>query len=348
MQFIETLRELESLFQAGFERNEESLDEFGKTKSTQLKAYLVESNLAIESIASPLSNGIWHRLESSNWYSIRDASSPNSIFLDTSRERIWVLYSLIDAQKSDNFINKWIKDTRGLDKCWLSRNQLLHWGDLGDGWTERGIGIKFFDGLSPEENAGSLSFKAWYGVNRDIPGLSDLILNAKNNFAIASTRWQKRSQDGISLSVEWYSNGKITINRATDVDEVLMWIGEMADRYTESLMYATSLRDSNMGAFEIDFTQEIDLDAFSNTVSKGRGNMNLWLIEMEKSREFRRFKGVDLHTWDRILLDVGLDYVYLTVPGDGCINAAPRLAVTQGEDNAGKASIYHDGEEVFA
>jgi hypothetical protein len=103
-----------------------------------------------------------------------------------------------------------------------------------------------------------------------------------------------------------------------------------------------------MGAFEIDFTQGIDLDAFSDTVSKGRGNMNLWLIEMEKSPDFRRYKGVDLHTWDRILLDVGLDYVYLTVPGDGCINAAPRLAVTQGEDNAGKAAIYHDGEEVFA
>jgi hypothetical protein len=348
MQFIETLRELESLFQAGFERNEESLDEFGKTKSTQLKAYLVESNLPINNIPCPTITDIWHKLESSNWYSIRDASSPNSLFLDTSRGRIWVLYSLMDAQKSDYLINKWVKDTRCLDKCWLSRNQLLHWENLSNGWIERGIGIKFSDGLSPEETAGNLSFKAWYGVNRNIPGLSSLIQNAKNDFAIASTRWQKRSEDGGSLSVEWYSNGKVTINRATNVDEVLMWVGEMADRYTESLMHATDLRNSNMGAFEIDFTQGIDLDAFSDTVSKGRGNMNLWLIEMEKSPDFRRYKGVDLHTWDRILLDVGLDYVYLTVPGDGCINAAPRLAVTQGEDNAGKAAIYHDGEEVFA
>jgi len=90
------------------------------------------------------------------------------------------------------------------------------------------------------------------------------------------------------------------------------------------------------------------LDVFSATVTKGQGAMKLWLAEIEACQDFRRFKGVDLHTWDRILLDVGPDYVYLTVPGKGCVNAAPRLAVVQGEDNAGRASIYHDGTEVFA
>ncbi len=76
--------------------------------------------------------------------------------------------------------------------------------------------------------------------------------------------------------------------------------------------------------------------------------MNLWLVEVEAEPDFRRFKGIDLHTWDRVLLDVGPNFVYLTIPGSGCVNGAPRLAVVQGEDNSGKASIYHDGVEVFA
>ena len=109
----------------------------------------------------------------------------------------------------------------------------------------------------------------------------------------------------------------------------------MADRYEEALLEATNLRNSTMAPFEIDFTQTIDLDAFSSTVSKGKGDMNLWLIEIEHYEDFRRFKGIDLHTWDRVLLDVGLDHAYLTIPGEGCVNAAPRLAVVQGEDNAG-------------
>jgi hypothetical protein len=132
-----------------------------------------------------------------------------------------------------------------------------------------------------------------------------------------------------------------------DVDEVLIWISEMANRYEDSLHEATILRNSTMAPFELNFTQEIDLESFSNTVAKGKGEMNLWLVETEHETDFRRFKGVDLHTWDRILLDVGLDYAYLTIPGEGCVNSAPRLAVVQGEDNAGVTSIYHDGTEVF-
>jgi hypothetical protein len=113
------------------------------------------------------------------------------------------------------------------------------------------------------------------------------------------------------------------------------------------LLEATGLRNSKIAPFEIDFTEKIDLNSFSATVANGKGDMKLWLVETETYEDFRRFKGVDLHTWDRVLLDVGLDYAYLTIPGLGCVNAAPRLAVTQGEDNAGVTSIYHDGVEVF-
>lgn len=75
--------------------------------------------------------------------------------------------------------------------------------------------------------------------------------------------------------------------------------------------------------------------------------MKLWLVEIESGDDFKRFKGIDLHTWDRVLLDVGLDFAYLTVPGKGCVNAAPRIATIQGENSAGRTSICHDGVEIF-
>ena len=108
---------------------------------------------------------------------------------------------------------------------------------------------------------------------------------------------------------------------------------------------ATELRDNKMAAFELGFGQQIDLDAFKQTVEQERGSMRLWLLETESQHDFRRFRGVDLHTWDRMLLDVGTDFAYLTVPGKGCVNAVPRLAALQGIDNAGKTSILFDGEE---
>ncbi len=346
MRPVHSLRDLKELLQAGFESNEESLETFGKTYSTQLKAYLIESNKPTpNSLRSPL--GSWNKIDPTGWYSNQDAELSNTLFLDSTRDRVWILYSLLDATASDFMFENWINNTSGLDKCWLSRGHLLHWEKL-SGWSRRGMGLRFSDGLSPEDNAGNFSLKAWHGANRYVEGLDEILKLAQDKFAIYSVRFQKRSGGSISISAEWYSNGKITINRAADVDEVLISVAEMANRYADSLKDATELRDRTLAPFEIDFSQSIDLDAFSGTVTKGIGDMHLWLVEVESEPDFRRFKGVDLHTWDRVLLDVGPDFVYLNIPGKGCVNGAPRLAVVQGEDNSGKASIYHDGVEIFA
>lgn len=267
--------------------------------------------------------------------------------MDATRERVWIIYSIMDASESDMYVDKWIKGRKGLDRCWLSRKQLLRWENT-ESWTRRGMGLRFSDGLSPEDEQGNFSLKAWHGAGKYIADIENILDKAKEQFAIYAARWQKRVNGSVSISAEWYSNGKVTINRATDVDEVLATIGEVANRYSDSLKYATNLRDTTMAAFEIDFTQKIDLEAFSNIVASGIGEMRLWMVETEVHSDFRRFKGVDLHTWDRVFLDVGTDFAYLTIPGEGCVNAAPRIATIQGEDNAGKTTVYHDGVEVFA
>ncbi len=348
MREIKTLGDLKERLQAGFENNEESLELFGKTYSKQLKAYLIESNLSPENAGCP--EGNWQKLDDSvGWYGNKDGNFPSTLFLDSTRERVWILYSLMDATESDLTIDKWInpENRKGLDRCWLSRNHLMHWEKMG--WSPRGLGLKFSDGLSQdEENAAYFSLKAYYGASHYIEGLDEVLEKAKEKFAMYSARWQKRNEGSVVLSTEWYSNGKATINRALDVDEALISVAEMANRYADSLKEATKLREKTMGAFELDFSQEIDLDAFSKKVATGTGEMKLWLVETESDDDFRRFRGVDLHTWDRILMDVGPDFAYLTVPGKGCINAAPRIATIQGEDNAGNTSIYHDGVEIFA
>lgn len=344
----QTITEMKNLWQAGFEGNEESLSLFGATYSTQLKASLIETNLNLCDLPCPSGYGRWKSLGVPNWHVNDGGNSPGSLFLDSTRERVWIIYSLLDASESDATISRWINSIHGLDRCWLSRHQLMYYGRL-ESWIERGIGLKFSDGLTPEEEAGNFSLKAWYGgATRQLQGLDDVLNIAKEKFAIYSTRWQKMNGGSVSISAEWYSSGEVTINHAIDVDEVMLSISDMANRYEDAILEATKLRDSKMGAFELDFTQKIDLDAFAQTVSMGRSSMNLWLVETESERDFKRFRGVDLHTWDRVFMDIGADYAYLTVPGKGCVNAAPRIATVQGEDNAGKTSIYFDGVEMFA
>ncbi|MDI6720568.1 MAG: hypothetical protein QMD46_13260 [Methanomicrobiales archaeon] len=342
---VKTFAELKDRIQAGLEDNDQSLSRSGDTYSTQLKAYLIESNLPVTDVTCPV--GQWGVLDAQHWYANRGGGAPGSLFLDTTRERVWILYSLLGAGESDTILNKWITDVHGLDRCWLSRNQMLHLAKV-EGWHQKGLGLKFSDGLSPEEDAGNFSLKAWYGANQHLQGIDDILNRAKEQFAIYSSRWQKIENGTVRISAEWYSNGKVTINKAEDVDEVFLFVSEMANRYEDAIQEATNLRNNTLGAFELNFARPIDLDAFSKTVSMGKGRMNLWLVEVEGESDFRRFKGLDLHTWDRILMDVGPDYAYLTIPNQGCVNAAPRIATIQGEDNAGKTSIYFNGDELFA
>ncbi len=125
MREIKTLSDLKERLQAGFENNEESLEQYGKTYSTQLKAYLIESNLSPKDAECP--KGKWEKLDDSvGWYGNKDEDLSNTLFLDSTRNRVWIIYNLMDATESDFFMDKWL-ERKGLDRCWLSRNHLLHW-----------------------------------------------------------------------------------------------------------------------------------------------------------------------------------------------------------------------------
>jgi len=344
---IQSFAEMKHLFQTGLEGNKESLMLFGATYSKQLKAYLIESNLFLKNVLTTPDGGHWVKLDVNNWYVNSGGDLPGTLFLDTSRKRVWILYSLMKAKESDDKISRWISDNQGLDKCWLSHNHLMHFQKSGS-WIEKGIGLNFSDGLTPKQDAGKFSLKAWYGLKEPVPGVNEFLALAKEKIAINSIRWQKRSGGSVKITEEWYSNGKVTVNQAEDAEEVMISISEIANRYEDALFVATDNRDKKLCAFELNFTKTLDLDAFSEAVAMGKSGMNLWLIEIESSSDFKRFKGVDLHTWDRVFMDVGLDYAYLTIPGNGCVNAAPRIATVQGEDNAGRTSIFFDGVEMFA
>ncbi len=335
---------MKSLFQNVFERNEDSLEEYGKTFESQLKTYLVECTGVPRSVLQSLST--WQPLDTPNWYVATSTEFKNKIFADFSDEGVLRIFSFLDAAKSDSVIEGWVEATRGLDFCWLTKGQLFAW-NRHENWFQRGIGLRFEDGLSREEDAGNFSLKAWHGASTLIPGLDEVMKKAEAQFAVSSVRWTKRIEGKTVITAEAYNNGKLTINSAADVDEVLNFSFATAEKYRTALHGARQRRDEDMAPFELKFTQKIDPSAFSETVMNGKGPMKLWLIEIESSDDYRTYRGVDMHTWDRVFLDLGPDYAYLTIPGAGCVNAAPRLATIQGENNSGLTQIFHNGEEIF-
>ena len=164
-----------------------------------------------------------------------DQDLSRQFFLDAQDKRVWKVYTMLRVNNADSYIENWIRKTRGLDNCWLTRRHLLQWEGKA-GWKSRGVEIRFDDGLADSEHATSFSLKAWHGTTERIPDLFDLIADAQEK----STRYiasdgKRRSGDGVAIVMEWYNNGKVTINRAADVDEVFAAVTQMSSRYADGL-----------------------------------------------------------------------------------------------------------------
>lgn len=327
----------------------DSDDEY-EISGRSLKAYMIESHKKITDVCIDNFQN-WRKFEDADgWYyttEINNDSSKNKNYfvVDATSNRVWIFYTTISVKDADKIIKKLVKSTTNLDFCWLSRGILSSFKNK-IGWKEKGIGLKYRDILADSDDRDTLSIKAWYGSNK-LFDWEKFIGKAKENVSVSSIRWKKIIDDELRITSEWYNYGKVTIGQSADIDETIFTIKSIAKKYEDSLNYATKLRDETFGAFELNFSKNIDLDAFSDVVLQGKTALNLWLTETSSEKGFKRFKGVDMHTWDVVFLDMAEDYAYLTIPGNGCVNAVPRMAAIQSEYTSGKTDLYFNGDEIF-
>jgi len=346
-----SLRDFKDLVQASFSNTLDELDEgdgafFDYSKS--LKVYLIENN----NERVPIFPGFteWKCLDdANNWLISHKENDPHKYLLyDNSLQRVGVLYTMLKVTGIDKQINYWIEHTPNLDHCWLSRKQLLSFSGR-EGWEEKGIGLRYRNVLEEKnkgEDRSTISLKAWYGSGNVSDWKSGLDL-LREKATISSVRWRKSIDGDTKVSSEWYNYGKVTVSFADDVEDIMQSITIMAQRYYDSLTEATKLRDNSLSGFELNFTKPVDINAFSDFVAGGKSSLKLWMIEVESEPDLKRFRGVDMHTWDLVYLDLASDYAYLSIPGNGCVNAAPRIAVIQGENTAGDTSILFNGVDLF-
>ncbi len=307
-------------------------------KQTHLKVQLVEVNTD----ELPQINGFteWRRLDgASAWYVCNNSS--NTYIVNKVNERVWAIYSLAKAETFISTIDSWINGNLKLDNCWTSSGSIQKLMKRMD-WAERGIGLRYEDCTAPNNDRTSVSIRAWYGNDANV---GSLFSAARDDFSISSLRLKSDADD--ETKSEWYTDGRVTINSSEDMDTVIYTIGEVADHYRNELNQATKWRDQERGSFEFSFTRKVDLERYEARITKGSKDLKMWMVKTEDSGDFMRFGGVDMHTWDRVFLDMGEDYAYMTVPGNGCVNAAPRLVTVQGETVTGKTRVYYNGDEIF-
>lgn len=307
-------------------------------KHTHLKVQLIEVNTDVPPVIGGFS--AWTRLEGANsWYICSNGS--DYYVVNKINDRVWSVYSLTKVESFVKTMDSWINGNLLLDNCWTTSGSIQRLMN-GMNWSERGIGLRYEDKATPDADRTSVSIRAWYGSDATI---GELFSAARDEFSISSLRLKSNSDD--ETRSEWYTDGRITVNSSEDIDTVIYTIGVVAEHYRNELEQATRWRDKERGSFEFEFARKVNLEGYESRVSKGTRDLKMWMVKTEDEGDFVRFGGVDMHTWDRILLDMGLDFAYMTIPGNGCVNAAPRLATVQGETVTGKTKIYYNGDEIF-
>ena len=307
-------------------------------KQTHLKVQLIEVNTD----ELPRMDGFseWRKLDgASAWYICDNAS--DYYVVNKVNGRVWAVYSLAKAESFNRKTDSWINGNLKLDNCWTSSSSIQRLMKDMD-WSERGIGLRYEDCTAPDNDRTSVSIRAWYGNDSRI---GRMFSEARNDFSVSSLRLKSNSDD--ETKSEWYTDGRVTVNSSEDVDTVIYTVGEVADHYCGELEQATKWRDQEKGSFEFSFSRKVDLERYEARITKGTKDLKMWMVKTEGTEDFVRFGGVDMHTWDRVFLDMGEDFAYMTVPGNGCVNAAPRLVTVQGETVTGKTKVFYNGDEIF-
>ena len=93
----------------------------------------------------------------------------------------------------------------------------------------------------------------------------------------------------------------------------------------------------DMGAFELFFREPLDLKKFDEESQCGLNG--LWLVcTEEEAPDFKRYRGVYLPSYKRIIIDVAPTYAYLAYSGEPLEVVCKILNVK---------SVYKDGELVW-
>jgi hypothetical protein len=332
--------------------NQELLETTGKPSFHQLKVFWLEANL--KHSPSPLRAEGWRVLEPR--FFLREdpvAGGHNHLWLDTSHERIWYVYTFGKRDEVESIIRRDLLGQRGLDQVWLAE-RFLESVRHRMGYTDRGFRFSFRGALyrdRGEEDMPRFSGKFWLG-NEVSPEQHEFLRSAERTFSKSSLRMGRLTQRpdaaGTGVLLEVYARGHMTVTTSEDTDEVLGLINQVGTSYAGELKELEVRRSKFPRPVEYKFGMKVDRERFRAQVESGVGPTKLWMQKYSEEDGLDRYTGVDLHTNELVNLDLAESYGYLVGQRNGCMNAAPRIMTLSAEFLSGKTDMYYEGAPLFA
>lgn len=349
MQALNSRRELKESLQVWSSDAYEDIkdDQRFEEDQTYLKSYLIEADR--DSLSSEFTEkedldieihptddqGFLH-LEAHGY----SGDGATQLFLDELDDRFWVFHSVGNRDATDAIIEDLIfpRFTQ-MDRPWLPNEFLEKIGKAPENIFRR-FSVKFEDEFDRIENGelpdvGGLSMQLW-GNNAGTV-LETLRENEDlRRSTPLSTVGIKREINGEAVidDITYYS--KFTA-RGDSVDGHFKQVYDLKETYSDLLHkieeeYSIKHRADERGGFVegtpllIDFDREIeDIEEFMDELFSSKKPFRLWGVRNQLEEDYYRVSSVDLHTGDKLNLEVCPEWVRIYLPEESCGNVVLRL-----------------------
>lgn len=309
---------------------------------TQLKSYLIESNLDNVS-EEHFNNGVnvnIRETDEDDFYVVKLANETKSVdfHLEILDDRFWLFHTIAERNDADPLVKKLINPRfTQLDRPWLPTGFLNDIADQHD-TTFQSFSLSYNNEF--RDNNGSydidrLSMRLWSETagpvwaalreNEEIRGSTPL-----SNVGIKRRYDEKTMIDNITFYSKFTAKGD-------SVDGHFEQITSLRDKYRGLLKkiedeYSISHKSNEEGGelsgepLTINFDKRItDVENFISALFSSKEPFRLWGVKNRIDEDYYRISSVDLHTGDKLTLETSPEWVRIYLPEDSCGNVVLRL-----------------------
>jgi hypothetical protein len=284
-------------------------------------------------------------------------------YLDKMDERFWSIHSLEGSEITKQVINKMVfpRYTK-LDFTWFS-NRFME-----DIWREdsnsfRRFNLQFEDEVAEEEedaDIGKLSMQLWGRKANSVLEALRESEEVSGSTSLSVVGVKQKYEDEVLLEDINYK-GKFTA-RGDAVESHFREMRTLRDNYKSTLdrleqENAIQYKSKSHGTtvkgrpLVINFAREIeDMENFIKTIFSSSKPFRLWGVKNEISDGYFRFSAVDMHTGDKLDIEVCEDFLRIYLPEGACGNVVLRMYTNIQHYFDSRANLRGDdsGEDITA
>lgn len=295
----------------------------------KFKTFIIESNVASPTLLENVA------VQKTNDQTLNSIFINNNYFwIDSNDQRFWVIYTFEKVKEAMASLDKLITLSNSkLDHIWLGSGTLEKISTRGE---QAGFGTLFDNNfLTPEKEEFSETMKMRFSGTGSKKVLDYLRASDEIRDTLALSKIGLKYK---ATKEDIYFDGRFVIKKGQDIDnhfELVKQVKDVYERIIENIEknYRISIKQEhnflkvNGNSIIIEFPKRReDISFIIDRLFSGTTPFRLLGVKTKLDEDYYKVSAVDLHSYDKITVEVCPDFLRIYLDGNACGNVITRLS----------------------